>query len=149
MKTKPLFTLAFILIVSFSSLFAQNADYDLVVSVFTKGTYKIWEYKLNYKSVTVTRFSTNGDAPEVVFEKRISMNEGPVFDELLGDFPYETVKDKYINPEVEGENHYEITVRHQHKSKQVYVYFEYPSELKILIDALNTLLPENYQLVFE
>ncbi len=124
-------------------------DNSITINIMAKGTYKLWEYTLNPGSITVTKHSTNDRLPITVFDKILTAEESAEVREFINNFPAGSLKEQYVNDKVEGEGSYEFHFRINEIRKKVIVYYEYPGELKKVVDLFNKYLHVKYQISFE
>lgn len=124
-------------------------DNSITINIMTKSTYKLWEYTLNQGSIIVTKHSTNDRLPITVFDKILTAEESAEVREFINNFPAGSLKEQYVNEKVEGEGSYEFHFRINEIRKKVIVYYEYPDELKKVVDLFNKYLHVKYQISFE
>lgn len=124
-------------------------DNSITIDIMTKGVYKLWEYTLNPGTITVTKHSTNDRLPIIVFDKILTAEESAEVRKFIDNFPAGSLKEQYVNDKVEGEGSYEFHFRINELRKKVIVYYEYPGELKKVVDLFNKYLHVKYQLSFE
>jgi hypothetical protein len=124
-------------------------DNSITIDIMTKGTYKVWEYTLNPTSITATKHSTEGRLPITVFEKILTSEESAEVRDFINNFPAGSLKEQYVNNKAEGEGSYEFHFRINAIRKKVIVSYEYPDELKKVVDIFNKYLHVKYQISFE
>ena len=124
-------------------------DNSITIDILTKSTYKLWEYTLNTKSITVTKHSTNDRLPLTVYEAVLTDEQSKKVEDFFSSINVDSLKEKYENDQIEGEGSYMFHFRINETRKKVYVYYEYPEELKKICDLFNSLLNVKYWITFK
>jgi hypothetical protein len=124
-------------------------EFNIIVTIYVKGNYKLWEYSLNQKQITITKYTTNYDEHKIVFQKELTKSEAENLSLFLKKFPFSELKEKYVNEKVEGEHHFEFYIKYEKQEKKIYVYFEYQKDLNSLMKQINKLTPYEFRLSLE
>ena len=121
-------------------------EFSATISVVTHGTHKLTSYRLTNDEVRVIEFSTNAAPPKTVVDRPLSAAENERLQQFVRSFSLDGIKEKYQNERVEGEIHFEYELRLGKQTKNVYVYFRKPADLKGLNEQVNLLIPETHHL---
>jgi hypothetical protein len=124
----------------------MNVSFEIKISVYTKGTYKIKECCVNNNEIVVTKFFTNGELPVVTYRKVLESEEEEKFISIISILPLKDFKKKYVNESVEGEQSIYFEIKKADFYKKIYLYFDYPPELLKLTEEVNSLLPDFQQI---
>ncbi len=123
-----------------------DVSYSVTVSIFTHGTLKLHEYRLDRDRIEVERFSTNGRSSLIVESRPLTATEKARLGSFFRSFPLARLKDNYSNTTVQGEIHSEYRITVNGIKKNVYVYFMKPTELRPLNAEINRLIPRSHHL---
>ncbi|MBI5218853.1 MAG: hypothetical protein HY958_07980 [Bacteroidia bacterium] len=124
-------------------------NFNITITEYTHGTYKIWSYFLSNDSIIVTKFSTNDLPPEIVVKRLLTEKEKNSFNDFIKRFPLASLKKEYSDDKVEGESHFIFDITISNQNKQIYVYFSAQKNLQDLSGKINQLIPEPYRIWYE
>jgi len=121
----------------------KSMKYDIERTDYTKGTYKIFAFKLRNDSIHVTKFSTNNLPEKLLYSDVLNEKQKSELYSILKSIDLQKMKTEYINKNVEGEVHLVYNITINEKFKSIYVYFVNETNLKKLDDFIYGLLPLN------
>jgi hypothetical protein len=121
----------------------KTMNYNIKRTDYVKGTYITFTYEIRNDSVYVTRYSTNNQAPKMVYSNKLTSIQIIKLQNILNVFDLKSLNEKYIDENVEGECHSVYDIKIEGVTKNIYVYFVQVPILKKLDNFIYEILPED------
>ncbi|MFH2141066.1 MAG: hypothetical protein ABIJ97_01490 [Bacteroidota bacterium] len=115
-------------------------EYSVKRTHYVKGTYKTLTYWIQNDSIVVTKYSTNGRPPKLVYSNILNTKQKNKLAEILNSFDLPKMENEYIDENVEGEGHYVYDIKIGQDFKSILVYFVVVPDLKKLDVFINELI---------
>ncbi len=115
--------------------------FDVAITVFTHGTYKLLSYNLTNEKILAIKYSYNNEPNKTLANRFLTDVEKKRVYEFMKKFPLEILKTEYVNRNVKGEIHRIFDIRINNNQKRILVYFHKQENLDALTDEINRLVP--------
>lgn len=119
-------------------------DSNVTLTVFTHGTHKLWTFSLTADSISIIKHSINIEPDTTIVSRKLTPSEKEKVHVLLRSIPLASLKNSYINEQVQGEIHREFDIRIGSKRKKITVYFMEVEPLEKIYKVMSSFAELNY-----
>ena len=113
-------------------------DSSVALTVLTHGTHKLLTCTLNTDSISIIKHSTNNEPDTTIISRKLTSSEKEIVHTLIKTIPLDSLKDSYINKQVEGEIHREFDIRIGSRRKKITVYYMKVEPLEKISNTINS-----------
>jgi hypothetical protein len=121
----------------------EITEYHVTQTNYTKGTYKTIRFELLKDTIVVTRYSTNNLPPKILYSNSLNDSQKLRLRAILCGIDLKSMKNEYVNKNVEGEGHSVYDIILNNDSKSIYVYYAEEPSIKKLDLFISGILPTN------
>jgi len=119
-------------------------DSKVTLTIFTHGTHKLWTFSLSTDSILIIKHSINNKPDTTVVSRKLTLSEKENVYALFKSTPLASLKNSYINKQVEGEIHREFDIRIGSERKKITVYFMEVEPLEKIYKVISSFAELNY-----